>query len=103
MPFTPTRRALICAFAASVSAALAGAQTTAMPASDPEAVIIVFPSYYVLGGRAIDDLDVLESEIRTSRARSVRLDACGIAADHVQRAAAHRFALQRRTREHAKR
>jgi hypothetical protein len=92
MPCNPTqRRALICAFAASVSAPLACAETTAVSASKPEVVITVFPDYYVLGGRAIDDLNVLESEIRTSRPRSVRLDACGAAADHPQRAAAHRF------------
>lgn len=92
MPCNPTqRRALIGALAASLSASLACADTTAAPPSKPEVVISVFPHHYVLAGRAIDDLNLLESEIRTLRPRTVRLDACGTAADHPQRAAAHRF------------
>jgi hypothetical protein len=60
-------------------------------ASEPHVPITVFAGHYVLAGHVIDDLDVLERDVGTLRSRTVRLDACGSAADRAQRAAAHRF------------
>ena len=60
-------------------------------ASKPEVVITIFVDHYVLAGRAVDDLDLLEKAVGSLRPRAVRLDACGRGAEHPQRAAAHRF------------
>jgi hypothetical protein len=59
--------------------------------ASPDVAVRVFADRYVLTGLAIDDLDVVENAVVPLRPRAVRLDACGIAADLPQRAAAHRF------------
>ena len=46
-------------------------------ASGPDVSVAVFAGHYVLAGRAIDDLDVLDDAVGAMRPRSVRLDACG--------------------------
>jgi hypothetical protein len=56
-----------------------------------EARITVFADHYVLAGRLIDDLDILERAVAAMHAQAVRLDACGTGIDRAQMAAAHRF------------
>jgi hypothetical protein len=82
--------------AISTAASLAAFQflpvTAASPqAATPEVAITIFADHYVLEGRVIDNLDVLEKAVSSAAARTMRLDACGVVADHAQRAAAHRF------------
>ena len=61
------------------------------PHAKPEVVITIFADHYVVEGRVIDDLDVLEKAVSSVAPRAVRLQACGANADRAQRAAAHRF------------
>lgn len=66
-----------------------GAAAAQTPMSDVS--IAVFAEHYVLAGRLIDDLDVLEDAVSAMRPRTVRIDACGSGTARAQRAATHRF------------
>jgi hypothetical protein len=57
----------------------------------PEVTVMVFADHYVLAGRAVDDLNVLERAVDTAGVRAVRLHACGEGTARAQQAAAHRF------------
>ena len=61
------------------------------PHAKSEIAITIFADHYVVEGRVIDDLDVLEKAVGSVGARTVRLEACGWRAERAQRAAAHRF------------
>jgi hypothetical protein len=83
-------------FATIVAASLAAAfqvspVAAGSPHAKPEIVVTIFADHYVVEGRVIDDLDVLEKAVRSVGPQTVRLQACGVIADHPQRAAAHRF------------
>ena len=69
---------------------MAPVSTSAQTLTSPLSVAI-FAEHYVLEGRVIDDLYVLESSVRALRPRAVRLDACGSGTERAQRAAAHRL------------
>jgi hypothetical protein len=69
---------------------MATGSTSAQTSTSPLSVAI-FAEHYVLEGRAIDDLDVLETSVRDRHPRTVRLDACGSGTERAQRAAAHRL------------
>ena len=78
--------------AASVAAAFQLSPVTAgSPHTTPKIVITIFAEHYVVEGRVIDDLDVLEKAVKSVEPRTVRLQACGGIAERAQRAAAHRF------------
>jgi hypothetical protein len=86
----PSRLAITTA--ASLAAAFQLSPATAgSPHAKPEIEITIFADRYVVNGRAIDDLDVLEKAVGSVGPRTVRLQACGMIADRAQRAAAHRF------------
>lgn len=92
MPCNLTQRRLaLYALTASACALIGCAEAAAAPAAKSDVAIAVFADYYMVGSRRIDDLNVLENAVSMSGPRAVRLDACGAAADHPQRAAAHRF------------
>lgn len=57
----------------------------------PEVTVTIFAEHYVLAGRAIDDLDVLDNAVSPGRPHVVRLYACGGRTARAQQAAAHRF------------
>jgi hypothetical protein len=83
---------LTIATAATLAAALQPSPVMAeAPRGKPEITITIFADHYMLEGRVIDDLDLLEKAVRSTEPRTVRLQACGRAADFPQRAAAHRF------------
>lgn len=87
-----TSRDFIGFIAAAVSTScMAFIGDAAAQAPKPEVLVSVFADRYVLGGRLIDDLDVLEDAVAAMDARAVRLDACGTGTDRAQMAAAHRF------------
>jgi hypothetical protein len=65
--------------------------TAGSPHAKPAIAVTIFADHYVVKGRVIDDLDVLEKAVSSVGSRSVRLQACGWVADRAQRAAAHRF------------
>jgi hypothetical protein len=78
--------------AAAVSALyLAVIEDAAAQAPKPEVHVSVFADRYVMAGRLIDDLDILEAAVAAMNAQAVRLDACGPGTDRAQMAAAHRF------------
>lgn len=56
-----------------------------------EVEITTWADHYVVKGRVVDDLDVLERVVDALRSRIVKLQACEGMADRAQRAAAHRF------------
>jgi hypothetical protein len=83
---------LTIATAATLAAAFQPSPTIAnAPQAKPEITITIFADHYVLEGRVIDDLDVLEKAVNSVGPRTVGLQACGGIADYAQRAAAHRF------------
>jgi hypothetical protein len=53
--------------------------------------VTVHAEHFVVRGHVIDDLDVLETAVRSLGPRTVRLQACGGNGERAQRAAAHRF------------
>jgi hypothetical protein len=78
--------------AAAIAAAFQPSPATAdAPQAKSAITITVFADHYVLEGRVIDDLDVLERAVGSAASRTVRLQACGRIAEYPQRAAAHRF------------
>jgi hypothetical protein len=81
---------IVTAAAAALSLLLAAGSASAQ-ASTPTLGVAVFAEHYVLEGRVIDDLDVLEVSVRDLYPRAVRLDACGDGTERAQRAAAHRL------------
>jgi hypothetical protein len=87
-----TRSLLTIATTATLAAAFQPSLVMAdVRAAKPEITITIFADHYVLEGRVIDDLDVLEKAVNSVGPRTVRLQACGRSADYAQRAAAHRF------------
>lgn len=81
---------IVTAGAAALSLLLAAGSASAQAATSALGVA-VFAEHYVLEGRVIDDLDVLETSVRDLHPRAVRLDACGSGTERAQRAAAHRL------------
>jgi hypothetical protein len=77
----------LAAAAVALSALFAG--TAAAQAAD--VFVTVFADHYVVNGRVIDDVGVLEGAILAMRPGAVRLYACGSGTDRAQMAAAHRF------------
>ena len=66
----------------------------AFPAAQPatgEVSIAVFADHYVLAGRSIDDLNVLETALQAVPDRPIQLIQCGSGTARALRAAAHRF------------
>ena len=67
---------------------------TAIPAAQAptdKVSIAVFADHYVVAGRSIDDLNVLETLLQTMPDRPVQLNPCGAGTARALRAAAHRF------------
>jgi len=71
--------------------ALAVAPLPAAQAPRDEVRIAVFADHYVLAGRSIDDLNVLETALQTAPDRPIQLNQCGSGTDRALKAAAHRF------------
>lgn len=65
--------------------------SAAAEATAPDVTVTIFADHYVVAGRTIDDLDVLEAAVSSVRPKAVRLDACGAGTARAQQAAAHRF------------
>jgi hypothetical protein len=66
----------------------------ALPAAQAprdEVSIAVFADHYVLAGRSIDDLNVLETTLQAAQGRPIRLNQCGSGTARALKAAAHRF------------
>lgn len=68
------------------AAALPAAQAPADAVS-----IAVFADHYVLAGRSIDDLNVLEATLQAAPDRPIQLNQCGSGTARALKAAAHRF------------
>jgi hypothetical protein len=78
--------------AASIAAAFQLSSVTAGSLQvKPDISVTIFADHYVVEGRVIDDLDVLQKAVSSIGPGTVRLHACGRIADRAQRAAAHRF------------
>jgi hypothetical protein len=71
--------------------ALGAAALPAAQAPTDEVSIAVFADHYVVAGRAIDDLNVLEAALQTAPDRPIQLNQCGPGTARALRAAAHRF------------
>lgn len=82
------------ALATIVGAAFLGATGSASSTSDvqiaPERVL-AYGSYYIFGRAAINDLDALETAVRTVNPKGIQLTACGANAAQALKAAVHRF------------
>lgn len=66
----------------------------ALPAAQAprdEVSIAVFADHYVLAGRSIDDLNVLETTLQAAPDRPIQLNQCGSGTARALKAAAHRF------------
>ena len=70
---------------------LGAAALPAAQAPGDEVSIAVFADHYVLAGRSIDDLNVLETALQTAPDRPIQLNQCGSGTDRALKAAAHRF------------
>ncbi len=75
--------AVVCVLAAAV-----GSLAVAQPAK-PTIDVAVLADRYVVAGRAIDDLDVLQATVSPQRPQMVRLAACGEGTTRALLAAAH--------------
>jgi hypothetical protein len=84
-----TRLAGVLSAASGFWLAFGGSAVAQVPT--PEVTIMIFAEHYVVEGRSIDDLDVLEAAVDSVRPQAVGLYACGAGTARAQRAAAHRF------------
>jgi hypothetical protein len=71
--------------------ALGVAALPAAQAPTDEVSIAVFADHYVVAGRSIDDLNVLETTLQTVPDRPIQLNQCGAGTARALKAAAHRF------------
>jgi hypothetical protein len=67
------------------------AAVPAAQAPTDEVSIAVFADHYVLEGKSIDDLNVLETKLQAAPDRPIQLNQCGSGTARALKAAAHRF------------
>lgn len=70
---------------------LAALGASALAHGKPSTLVIVMTDGYIVDNRVIDDLDNLESELRSSAANAIALVACGPGTARPQLAAAQRL------------
>lgn len=85
------RNLLYLAVLVAAVAATLGITKDAHAADSNTVLVTVLPDQFIVGDRAIDDLTTLESQIRSTGAKAIVLNACGAATARPQLAAAQRL------------